>query len=205
MAERTFVYVDGESHFIRSEHEWRTLHGEEACLDDLRCLGQADDRMVLVIPKAKVFWTRRMNPGVRRATYFTSAAGDEPFLHNIRVTLRNFDLEPDVMLERSHLAAKRQNVLQKQQLIEKPKGVDIALAVRMLEDAHRRIYDVCHLYTSDVDFVPVIKAVMACGIQVCVHGYKNGLSQQSDLLHVPDLFTDLAEMLQNECELARSK
>jgi hypothetical protein len=92
MADRIFVYVDGESHFIRSEDAWRKLHGQEASLDRLRYIGQSDDRLILVDSKAKVFWTRKMNPGANRTYYFTSAVGDEPALHKIKVTLRSFDL-----------------------------------------------------------------------------------------------------------------
>jgi uncharacterized LabA/DUF88 family protein len=201
MSDRRYVYIDGESHFIRSENAWRQLHGEEACLGRLRYVNQADDRMILVLPEAKVFWTRRMNPDVHRATYFTSASGDEPARHQIMVTLREFGLEPSIVQERTGLRSQRQNVLNTQQLIEKPKGVDIALAVRMLEDAYHQTFDVCHLYTSDVDFLPVIQAIRARGKQVFVHGYRNGLSQHSPLLHVPDRFVDLEEMLRNECAL----
>jgi len=59
--------------------------------------------MVLVNEKAKIFWTRKMNPGVQRATYFTSSVGDQSVLHSIMVTLRNFDLEPYVVPERQPL------------------------------------------------------------------------------------------------------
>jgi len=204
MADRTFVYVDGESHFIRSENAWRDLHGAEACLESLRYIGQTDDNLILVNSKAKIFWTRKMNPGVHRAYYFTSAVGDNPALHDIRVTLRNFELEPCVVSEHSQQAKQRQNVLEAQRIIEKPKGVDIALAVRMLEDS-LSAFDVCHLYTSDSDFLPVIRAVRARGKQVFVHGYKAGLSSQSGLLHECDLFIDLEEMLRNQCEIGCSK
>jgi hypothetical protein len=200
MSGRRFVYIDGESHYIRSENAWRQLHGKDACLARLRHVNQGDDRMVLVLPEAKVFWTRRMNPNVLRATYFTSASGDEPAMHKLRVALRDFGLEPSIVKETKELRSQRQNLLQAQQLIEKPKGVDISLAVRMLEDSHRNVFDACHLYTSDVDFLPVIQAIKAQGKQVFVHGYRNGLAQLSPLLHEPDLFLDLEEMLRGECE-----
>ena len=205
MSNRTYVYVNGESHFIRSEKAWRGLHGDEACLDGLRYVGEADDRLVLVRSNAKIFWTRKMNPGVLRSYYFTAAAGDDSALHEIMVTLRNFDLEPFVIAERKTLEQKRQNTLKTQQLIEKAKGVDIALAVRMLEDAHIGAFDICHLYTSDVDFLPLIQAVKGRGKQVVVHGYKNGLAEQSPMLHVPDQFVDLESMLRNECEFCREE
>ncbi len=201
MTDRAFVYIDGESHFIRSENAWRSLHGPEAALDRIRYVGQTDERLILVLPKAKVFWTKKMNPGVRRAIYFTSGVGDAAALHQIKVTLRDFGLEPSIIPERKDLALQRQNVLQTQQFIEKPKGVDIALAVTMLEHAYHQAFDICHLYTSDVDFLPVVKAIRSQGKQVYVHGYKNGLAEQSPLLHEPDQFIDLEEMLRNECEL----
>ena len=199
MADRVFVYVDGESHFIRSENAWRKLHGSEANLDELRHNGQPDDRMILVDARAKVFWTRKMNPGVDRAYYFTSFAGDKPGLHNTKVNLREFDLEPCVTHERRELADQRRHSLQTQHLIEKAKGVDIALAVRMLEDAQREAFDVCHLYTSDIDFLPLITAVRGKGMRVYVHGYKDGLTNESEFLHECDKFFELAEMLRNEC------
>jgi uncharacterized LabA/DUF88 family protein len=203
MPDRTYVYVDGESHFIRSECAWRKLHGEHARLEQLRHKGQKDGKLILVDASAKIFWTRKMNPGVHRAYCFTSIVGDEPALHAIRVSLRDFGFDPMVERERKQLACQRQNALLNQHLIEKPKGVDIALAVQMLEDS-LRAFDVCHLYTSDVDFVPVIKAVRSRGKQVFVHGYKDGLSDSSPMFHVCDLFSDLEELLRDQCELDRS-
>jgi len=79
--------------------------------------------------------------------------------------------------------------------------VDIALAVRMLEDS-RHSFEVCHLYTSDIDFLPVIEAVRGQGKQVYVHGYADGLSTDSPFLHACDKFTDLEQMLREQCEIA---
>jgi len=201
MTDRNFVYVDGESHFIRSENAWRSLHGDDACLGQLRYVGQPDDRLILFLPKAKVFWTRKMSPGAQRSIYFTAVAGDDVARHEINVSLRDFGVEPAVVAEVGTLAKHRSNVLKTEKLIEKPKGVDIALATKMLEDAFHQAFDVCHLYTSDVDFLPVIQAVKARGKQVYVHGYKNGLSERSPLLYVPDRFVDLEDSLRSECEL----
>ena len=33
MADRIYVYIDGESHFIRSEKAWQNIHGPDVCLD----------------------------------------------------------------------------------------------------------------------------------------------------------------------------
>ncbi|KKM02178.1 hypothetical protein LCGC14_1787020 [marine sediment metagenome] len=204
MADRTYVYIDGESHYIRSQEAWRAIHGTDACLEHLRYTNPPDEQLILVIPKAKVFWTRKFNPGVDRAVYFTGVACDESALHHIKVKLRNFDLEPHVVPERKDRAAQRENVRNTQRYIEKPKGVDIALAVRMLHDAYYNAFQACHLYTSDVDFLPAIREVRAVGKRVFVHGYKNGLSRESELLHVPDQFTDLEETLRADCRMLPS-
>ena len=205
MSDREFVYVDGESHFVRSETAWHEIHGEAFGLDRLRYVGETDDRLVLVDSMAKVFWTRKMNPGVKRATYFTSAVCDDSALHNLKVTLRRFDLESYIVHERRTLADRRKNALETKRLIEKPKGVDIALTVRMLEETQNQNFDVCHLYTSDADFLPLIQAVQARGKQVLVYGYKNGIATESPLMYEPDLFVDLEEMLRGDCELVLSK
>jgi uncharacterized LabA/DUF88 family protein len=203
MGDRIFVYVDGESHFIRSEKEWKAIHGDVADLGMLHH-GCIDDRMVLHIPEAKVFWTQRMHPGVDRITYFTSASGDEGELHGLNVRLRDFGLDPYIVHERSDLKNRRRNTLNQHGVIEKAKGVDIALAVRLLDDARHLAFQECHIYTSDVDFLPAIKSVRSQGRRVVVHGYKNGLSQHSELLHVPDRFIDLGERLREECSAMQS-
>jgi uncharacterized LabA/DUF88 family protein len=200
MGDRTFVYVDGESHFLRSLAAWREHHGDQASLERVRYAREPSLPLVLALPKAKVFWTRKMSPEAQRAIYFTSAVGNEPELHEVCLALRDFNLEPALIPELSNLAAHRTNVRERQRLIEKAKGVDITLTVRMLTDAYVEAYNVCHLYTSDVDFIPLIRAVQARGKRVHVYGYKNGLSERSELLHVPDLFTDLEPILRSECE-----
>jgi uncharacterized LabA/DUF88 family protein len=203
MTERIFVYVDGESHFIRTEKAWCGIHGPTAGLEQLQLVGDKDNSNVLAIPDAKIFWTRKMSAGVHRATYFTSVVTNQSGMHDIKLKLRAFDLEPHVLLESKPLQERRQNILRDAQIIEKPKGVDINLAVRMLEDSYNS-FDVCHLYTSDVDFLPVIHAVRGRGKRVCVYGYKNGLGKNSELLTVPDQFIDLEQMLRKDCELCVS-
>lgn len=198
MGDHVFVYVDGESHFIRSEKEWKTIHGDSTSIGTLHH-GETDDQMVLYIPEAKVFWTRRMHPGAYRISYFTSASGDEGELHNLNVRLRNFNLDPHIVRERLCLQKRRLNTLNQHGVIEKAKGVDISLAVRLLEDARHLAFQECHIYTSDVDFLPAIESVRSQGRRVVVHGYKNGLSQRSELLHVPDQFIDLGKRLREEC------
>ncbi|APW63201.1 hypothetical protein [Paludisphaera borealis] len=72
----SYLYVDGESHFIRSQEAWKQIHGDQALLEQLRYKGESDSRLILVQPRAKVFWTRKMNPSVKRAVYVTAMSGD---------------------------------------------------------------------------------------------------------------------------------
>jgi len=193
---RIYVYVDGESHFLRSEAAWRTLHGPEASLAQLKHCGADDPEMLLVDERAKVFWSRTLSPGFHRAYYFTSASVDKPKRYEIDVSLRNFNLEPHVLEERSQLANRRRDIRDSAGLIEKPKGVDIELVVRMMEDAER--LEVCHLYTSDIDFLPVIRAVRAKGKLVYVFGFDGGIASESPFRTQCDGFTDLTDMLRTK-------
>ena len=80
-------------------------------------------------------------------------------------------------------------------MIEKAKGVDIGLAVRMLEDAYENCFQVCFLFTSDIDYLPVIKALRRMGKCVMVMGYRDGLGKNTPLEYVPDQFIDLGEYM----------
>jgi len=159
--------------------------------------------MILLDEKAKVFWTRRMNPNYQRAYYFSSFVGDEKAQHALKVRLRDFGLEPMIIVERQSLGAQRANLLHNEGIIEKAKKLDIALAVRMLEDS-RLHFDTCHLYTSDVDFLPAIEVMRTNSKQVVVHGYREGMGQLSPLFHECDMVVDLEEVLRKECEYVPS-
>ena len=173
------VYVDGESHFIRSRQAWKKLHGLAAELDGMVHQPQSlqgysflsDSKGVIVDHRAHIFWDARCIPlsllpfftgmGLRlqRAIYFTSFTGPANELHSIKTKLRSMEFEPQVILEQKTLARQRENTLEQTGVIEKAKGVDIGLTVRLLEDAYRNIYEYCVLFTSDIDYLPVIEAV----------------------------------------------
>jgi len=195
-----YMYVDGESHFLRSRQCWKELHGEAAELQQAKHIHF--NGPTVVDPKAKIFWNPPMRNSPQcpaRAVYFTSVVGDadEVFKINLRLR-RGLDMEPFVVQETKQLAKNRDNALQLASIIEKPKGVDIALSVRMLQDAYSNNYDMCVLVSSDVDFLPVIEAVRRMGKTVMVAGYKNGLATKSPLLYVPDNFYDMGPRLKED-------
>ncbi len=128
-----------------------------------------------------------------RAVYFTSFAGGDVDLHEVRTFIRSQGFEPQVIKETSQLADQREHRRERSGWIYKPKGVDIGLAVRVLEEAHRDIFDRCFLFTSDVDYLLVIEDVRRTGKSVVVCGYPSGLGDRSALEYVPDLFINLED------------
>jgi uncharacterized LabA/DUF88 family protein len=134
---------------------------------------------------------------VAGAAYFTDFAGSDERFHAARVLLRKYGFDPQVIKESSPLAKHRGNRLATDAVLEKPKGLDIGLTVRILEDAQRDIFDTCYLFTSDVDYIPVIDAMRRMGKRIIVFGYLDGLGNQSPMAYVPDQFIDLAEQMKN--------
>lgn len=205
------VYVDGESHFIRSHACWKKLQGEEAGLENIEDPGlgslnyPASIRPAIrLYPRAKFFWDVAYQNLVRvpfrldhvlSAVYFTDFSGSDAELHEARVFIRSQGFDPQIIRERSQLAKQRENRLRNEGILEKPKGVDIGLAVRLLEDSYRHLFDICYLFTSDADYLPVIQAIQRVGQKVIVFGYKDGMGNNSDLEYVPDAFIDLSERM----------
>src|SRR5262249_55230097 len=86
-------------------------------------------------------------------------------------------------------------------VIERAKGVDVGLSVRILEDAYANTFQDCLLLTSDVDFLPVVRAVRRMGKQVVVLGYREGSTHRSPLEFEPEGFYDLGEIVRREYQL----
>lgn len=188
------IYVDGESHFIRSEQHWKNLHGEQAELESIEeksnpIPGQfgypVGPSRIRICREGLFFWDTHFaraiggsDPVMKigRAVHFTSATGSEDVLHKIRVEIRSHGFDPEVIPERKKLADQRANLRNKESVIERAKGVDVGLAVRILEDAYLDTFRGCLLLTSDVDFLPLIEAVRRKGKRGVVAGYREGLS-----------------------------
>lgn len=213
-----YVYVDGESHFHRSKDHWQRLHGDDAQLQAIFADTSSalisfpvGGKRIRVIDQANFFWDTslakysggRDHPQgtVHRAIYFTSVTGGDDVLHEVRVQIRSNMFEPQVIQEYKKLADQRANLLQQESVIERAKGVDVSLAVRILEDAYLNNFRSCLLLTSDVDFLPVIREVRRMGKEVILLGYKSGLAQRSPLEYEPDRFVDLGDFMEKEYRL----
>jgi uncharacterized protein (TIGR00288 family) len=194
------IYVDGENHFQRAEACWQKMHagtnlataqanintnfqfpwGQPRLRVEKRSLFFWDSQLVQFLVRD---WEELLNDVVR-AVYFTSASGDEIELHDVRCSIRKHGFEPYVVKKE---AKQRQ-----------PKAVDVALAVRMMEDAHRNAFERCLLCTSDTDFLPVIQAVKRMGKLVYVLGYADSIGDRSPLQYDPDLFIDLESIMRRD-------
>src|SRR4051794_15558589 len=117
----TYIYVDGESHFIRSEAQWQKINGDGARLESaafkneggLIAIGvyPAGGYRLLINRPARFFWDTTLLRltrsevfySVGRAVYFTAAAGDDSALHRMRVDIRGHGFDPEVLPERKPL------------------------------------------------------------------------------------------------------
>lgn len=204
-----YVFVDGESHYIRCDQACKAAFGPDVELSQLTASpwakGMTTFRMEPAVschPKAKFFWDSTILNQVfnsnlmhlaARAVYFTSLSGDDNEFFEANRLIRDVRFEPYVVREKRGLVRQRANVLKQEQVIEKAKGVDIALAARMLEDAYHGNYTDCVLFTSDIDYLPVIEAVRRMGKRVYVVGSGDGLGEQSKFWYVPDQFIDIGK------------
>jgi uncharacterized LabA/DUF88 family protein len=154
-------------------------------------------------PKAKYFWDSEILDRLlggdnffyipMKAVYFTSFTGSSDELHEAQVFIRLGGFEPQVIEEPSKLEKQREHLAARTGTRKSAKGVDIGLAVRMLEDASRGNFDFCILVTTDIDFLPVIEAVRRMGKHVTVMGYKSGKGVKSKFEYIPDRFIDIGE------------
>ena len=214
-----YLYVDGESHFVRTSETWKLLYpnadinsivtpASPSLPARILPIGGIENPRVRVHAAAHYFWDSQLlhwmqgrhpwpgNSPLRissRAVYFTSFTGNDADLHAAKVFIREGGFEPQVIHEHKKLKDQRENLAVQTGSRRSAKGVDIGLAVRMLEDASRGNYSCCMLFTSDVDFIPAIEAVRRAGKQVFVFGYKSGLGVKSDFEFVPDKFIDIGE------------
>jgi uncharacterized LabA/DUF88 family protein len=169
-----------------------------------QCYPDPHNPLIQLEARSKFFWDKNYpcclpSPfSLRRidgAVYFTDFVGDDNNYHNVCITIRQQGFEPQVICERSQFAKQRKNLLRTNSILEKPKGVDISLTVRLLEDAYRNIYDQRFLFTSDIDYLSVMQAIQRLGRKVIIFGYKDGLGTNSELEYVPDAFINLEEYM----------
>ncbi|MFO1064303.1 MAG: NYN domain-containing protein [Pirellulales bacterium] len=83
-------------------------------------------------------------------------------------------------------------------MIEKAKQVDVALIVQLLQDAFANHFDACEVYTSDIDYLPALKAVAQRAKRVTICGYENGIGGGGSDFHEAGQFVDLTDRMRTE-------
>jgi uncharacterized LabA/DUF88 family protein len=203
-----YLYVDGESHYLMADKCWKKIFGDTA---DLKSLGYSESasglsHRIAIYQPAKFLWDPSL-PGkifrseynvdysrlITRQVYFTTFTGTPEGLQDARVAIRKAAFEPEIVHELKDLCDQRKNRLKQDGLLIKAKGVDISLAVRMLDDAYHNNFDWCVLATSDIDYLPAIKAVRRMGKHVYVIGHGEAIAKDSPFLYLPEIFLDVGQ------------
>jgi uncharacterized LabA/DUF88 family protein len=109
-----------------------------------------------------------LQPSAIRSYYYTSLAGDDVRIAKVKRDLWELGFNP--------------RVFKKRIANQKAKGVDIALTIDMLRNAHLDDYDVALLYAGDGDYVPLIEEVNSMGKIVYLGFFRNeGLNPDLEL------------------------
>ncbi|HPV24503.1 MAG TPA: NYN domain-containing protein, partial [Casimicrobium sp.] len=125
---------------------------------------------------------------ILRATYYTSATGDDETLVKYRNEIRNADFEKHYGL--SILPGKLTPcIFKKDRRTRKTKGVDIQLCVDMLGHVSRGNVDSVLLLSGDGDYAPLLAEVRRAGVHVYVGAFSSGFSEK--LKEHADLSFDL--------------
>jgi uncharacterized LabA/DUF88 family protein len=131
---------------------------------------------------------------VIRATYYTSAAGDEQTIWDIDEKIRSLQFQQYSLSGGGDISGLLGNtlsgvVLKRMKNQQKSKGVDIHLTVDILINAYRNNLDTVYVITGDGDFVPVLEEVKRLGKRIYVAAFSSGLHRT--IRAVADRFVDL--------------
>lgn len=213
-----YVYVDGENHYHRTEQAVQKAFGRpDITLSDIQFKNgigpypqYPDDRpprAFRVIPECRFFWdvccvyrlahvyphTSDAKRMIQRAIYFTSSARDDEQVHEYRRQVRENGFEPRIIRENKKKRQQRENRTGDTGLLDKAKGVDIDMATRIASDAFQGNFNRCAIFTSDNDFIPIIRLIRQLGKNVIVCGFADFVGPKSRLIYEPDGFVDLGE------------
>jgi uncharacterized LabA/DUF88 family protein len=176
------VFIDGENLTMRYQ---KML--EEGLTPNKNNIHQKDvyawnPSVISVIPFLEVL----------RATYYTYAVGSDEKLQQWANELKQSQYT--YRGDKSDFAIGgflNPRIFKKPQQQAKRKGVDISIAVDSLTLAQNNSLDVVFLVTGDVDYLPLIEAIMKMGKRVYLAALSSGLSDK--LPNVVDRFECLDE------------
>lgn len=181
MNKKVMFFIDGENLVLR--YQSMLEKGYEP-LD-----GVIHEKDVFVWNKALI---ESKPTDILRVTYYTSVVGDEEKIlaisNKIKELQYHYKSEPIVteatlrVSQYVHRDIYTGNVFprvfKKANRQTRSKGVDLNIAIDMLNYATPENLDVVYLLSGDGDFVPLIQAVMRKGVQVNLMALSDGLNPQ---------------------------
>ncbi len=223
---RAFVYIDAENHYLRSTEAVKTL---VKTTDPIQSFTKnilpihdmpwypslIQGRIYSHDSAIQLFWDcnsllrfgilTQYNLSIQRGYYVCSSSGDPSLIYTQQTILRSYGFDPIIIHEKKSDLNQRKNLLNQYKLIEKPKGCDIMIATKIISDAAANLYDVCILFSSDSDFIPVIETIRSMGKIALVFGYKSILKDKSPYLYIPDKFYDLETTIERDYRIHESE
>lgn len=190
---RLMIFVDGENLVFRYQH--MIGHKERPRIPREDVLHKRD-----VYVWVNNFYLNEQLHEIIRATYYTSAFGDDLKIKEAKDDIRNLNFSkhrnltlpnrftPHVFKKKKKNSKKEKNIENKKDgentcncdslYIVKSKGVDIQLTVDILNHVHSDNVDTVLLFSGDGDFIPVMTEVQRCGKQFWVYAFSKGLNPE---------------------------
>lgn len=187
---RVMAFIDGENllnrfeDMVKSGHVPRFERPENSMVEPIRYEPQ------------KYVWSPYtvcslyMGDILQRVTYYTTFTGDEVAVEDLRTAI-DACITRDVPFASSgqHWLRVLPKVMKKEARNTKTKSVDISICVDVMEYVKNDALDAVYLVTGDVDYRPLIEAVMRAGKRAYVASLSSGRSKGYD--NLPDRHVNL--------------
>lgn len=118
-----------------------------------------------------------LRPQAVRSFYYTTVAGDEARLNQVKQALHDLQFQSEVFKKPSRE--------------RKTKAVDISLATDMLSHAFNDSFDTAMLVAGDGDYVPLVNQVKRAGKRVYVTFFPDGFGINKELVLASDMYLNL--------------
>lgn len=181
MNKKVMFFIDGENLLLRYQSMLEKGYEPSGSIIHEKDIFVWSKKLILPEPR-----------DILRVTYYTSVVGDEKKILSISNKIKELEYhyksEPIVTeaTVRVHGYVHRDTytgnvfprVFKKAQRQVRSKGVDLSIAIDMLNYASLGNVDALYLVSGDGDFIPLIQAVMRKGVQVNLLALSDGLNPE---------------------------
>ena len=181
------VFVDGENLVCRYQdmlsQGWQHKHFDPGIMETLIHI-----KDVLVWHPRFTALASEFKTPILRATYYTSAQGDEDYLDQLRDKVKEIPFEAP-SYGNNYPTNLTPLVVQRKANKRQSKGVDISLTVDVLSHVYRNNIDAVCLLSGDGDYAPLAEEVIRNGKQLYLAAFSSGLNPE--LRRRADAFMEL--------------